>query len=164
MLSSTKKDSLFIAFSEQLGVSGVSKNTLKNYRSDLALFESWLIPQLKVQGIQTSSLRDCLPFLSPDISKAFKIFLTESSSQNTVNRRLSTLRALSRFLVGAQLSDFDFMQGVLNLGSEGRSELASHPALSDFQKHLETEKVSKNTVRNYVSDIKHFLSWLEANQ
>jgi len=26
---------------------------------------------------------------------------------------------------------------------------------------LEAEKVSKNTIKNYLSDIKHFINWLE---
>lgn len=39
---------------------------------------------------------------------------------------------------------------------------ANKKVLVEFRKHLEAEKVSQITIKNYLSDLRHFLSWLEA--
>jgi site-specific recombinase XerD len=35
--------------------------------------------------------------------------------------------------------------------------------LGDFRKYLEKEKTSPLTIKNYLSDVRHFLGWLEGN-
>lgn len=164
MLKTFNKDSLIVAFIEHLTLLGVSRNTRKSYRSDLSLFKNWFTPRLKTQGVDIQSFSEGLPFFSAGLSSEFKDFLKkQNSSEKSVNRRLSTLRALSRFLIESQICDLDFMDGVSNIGSAVEDKLNTHPTLALFREHLETQNVSKNTVKNYLSDIKHFLNWLESN-
>lgn len=159
-----KKDSLLLDFIRHLSNLGVSRNTLKNYQSDIVFFSNWAASKLKETGIVIESFSESIPFLSPQLARDFKNSQSKQiQSQNTVNRRLSSLRALSRFLVETQVLESDFMDEVANIGTSDQF-LGSHPLLTHFRKHLEAENVSKNTVKNYLSDIKHFLSWLEINQ
>lgn len=158
----TKRDLIFSQFLGHLAFLGVSQNTLKNYSSDISTFEVWIKARVAEAGISAESLKDCIPFLSPEIASEFKDFLAQKHQKLAVNRRLASLRALSRFLTESQIMEFDFMDGVSNLGTQ-TSVLAKHPVIADFRKHLESENVSGNTIKNYLSDVKHFLSWLETN-
>ena len=85
----------------------------------------------------------------------------------TVNRRLSTLRHLSRFLVSTQVIDSDFMQGIENSTTAKEVKqirISDHPSIEEFRGYLESEKISPNTIKNYLSDIKQFFNWVETRQ
>ena len=165
MLSSSKADIVITTFIKHLRLLGVSPNTLNNYRSDLSLFSNWAKAMLRLDGITAETLSELVPFLSPALANKFKSSLSSGiHSENTVNRRLSSLRALSRFLLESQILESDFMYEVTNLGTRQDSSFRAHPVVGHFQKHLESQKVSKNTVKNYISDVKHFLEWFETNQ
>ena len=82
------------------------------------------------------------------------------------SRRLSTLRHLSRFLVSTQVIDEDFTTGIENqtmIKIEKFVSLADHPSVKEFKSYLESEKISANTIKNYLSDTRHFLNWLSQN-
>ncbi len=94
---------------------------------------------------------------------------------STLNRRLSSLRKFSQFGKSqGWLSEIPKManvtpEDVIHL-RETKAQLegvsASKPTfevLEKFQKQLQKEKVSSLTIKNYLSDLRHFLSWLEAN-
>ena len=53
------------------------------------------------------------------------------------------------------------MKAIGNVGTAPKEDFGGHPTLAHFQKHLESEEVSKNTIKNYISDVRHFLNWLE---
>lgn len=149
-------------FFEYLKSLGVSKKTHKNYRSDISHFSGWLLFRLRHWGVIAESLTDAVPFLDIKLASEYKTFLTGNSvAEKTTNRRLSTLRHLARFLVASQILDFDFMDGIANIST--KETLPTYPLIAQFEKHLETERVSKNTIKNYLSDIKQFISWLEEN-
>jgi hypothetical protein len=76
---------------------------------------------------------------------------------------LSTLRNLSRFMVATQIIDFDFMDGLTGAGITPNVKSAD-PILEKYAKHLESQKASKNTIKNYVADVKHFISWVNSRQ
>lgn len=149
-------------FFEYLESLGVSKKTHKNYRSDISHFSGWLFFRLRHWGIVAEELIDTIPFLNPKLASEYKKFLIENkTAEKTVNRRLSTLRHLARFLTASQILDFNFMDGIINIRT--LSEPRIHPLISQFEKQLEKEKVSQNTIKNYLSDIKQFIFWLEKN-
>lgn len=147
-------------FFEYLKNLGVSKKTHKNYRSDISHFSGWLLFRLRHWGVTAESLTDAVPFLDTKLASEYKTFLTGNSvAEKTINRRLSTLRHLARFLTASQILDFDFMDSIANISTK---EIPStYPFIIQFEKHLEAEKVSKNTIKNYLSDIKQFISWIE---
>lgn len=158
-------DSIKINFVKYLDNLGLSPKTHKNYRSDLNHFTGWLILRVRSFGSYIETLSEGIPFLNKKTAFDYRAYLFENKIPvKTINRRLSTLRHLSKFTVLSNLSDSDFMDGVLNI-SEGKSfKQIPSAVLQSFQTYLEAEKVSKNTVKNYVSDVRHFLAWLENNK
>lgn len=153
----------FENYLKSLGISGKSH---KNYRSDLSHFLGWVILKLKSHGVQIQELADIVPFLQNNIGTDYKEYLAENGIPvKTVNRRLSTLRHLSKFFLTTEVTDFDFMDKVTNISLHGTAtKLDVHPLINSFEGFLEAEKVSKNTIKNYLSDIRQFMSWLEKNR
>ncbi len=144
---------------------GISAKTHKNYKSDLSHFTGFIILKIRSFGSYIESLSDALPFLNQKLAEEYKNYMTENSvPRKTINRRLSTLRHLSKFLLTKGSLDFDFMQGIENTSGGSSQKPAFHTTLASFKAHLESEKVSQNTVKNYVSDVRQFLAWLEKNQ
>lgn len=159
-LDSVKKE--FIKYLDSLGLSPKSH---KNYRSDLTHFLAWAILKIRTFGSYVESLTEIVPFLSLDLSREYKSYLYENSAPpKTINRRLSTLRHLSKFLTATQIADTDFMAGVENILLSPKKITKAEPIIDSFKAYLEAEKVSPNTVKNYLSDIKQFMTWLESNQ
>ena len=147
-------------FFEYLKNLGISKKTHKNYRSDISHFSAWLLFRLRHWGVIAENLTDAVPFLDTKLASEYKSFLTGNSvAEKTINRRLSTLRHLARFLTASQILDLNFMDGIVNIST--KEIPPTSPFIVQFEKHLEAEKVSKNTIKNYLSDIKQFISWLE---
>jgi site-specific recombinase XerD len=105
-----------------------------------------------------------VPFLSSKLSNEYKTYMLQNSAPGkTINRRLSTLRHLSKFLIWYQATDLNFMQGIENIGKGTVKKKDTSPIIDDFKAYLEAEKISQNTIKNYLSDIKQFMSWLETN-
>lgn len=149
-------------FLDYLRNTKLSAKTFKNYKSDINHFTAWLILKLRSLGISADRLSETIPFITKKTASEYKLYLSQNGiSTNTVNRRLSTLRHLAYFLTEIQILDFDFVQDVVNIPSSKKQDVS--PIVISFQKHLQEEKVSKNTIKNYVSDIKQFLAWIEAN-
>jgi len=150
------------SFFDYLSSSGVSDKSLKYYRSDISHFTGWIILKVRTWGIFAETVTEIIPFINTRLAHEYKIFLTQNNiSPKTVNRRLSTLRHLSRFLLASQIANSDFMEGIANIDISASHSPSIHPLITLFEKKLEAEKVSKNTVRNYISDVKHFINWLE---
>ncbi len=147
----------FIRYLEDLNISPIS---LKNYKSDLNHFSSWIILKAKSYGVFAESLTDCVPLFNQEVGREYRKYLLDNLSPNqTVNRRLSTLRNLSKFLVSTQIIDFDFMNGLSGTGLSSPAKSVD-PLITKFEKHLEKERASKNTIKNYLADVKHFISWV----
>lgn len=141
----------------------VSSRTLKDYKSDLNSFVSWLGSKARSLGLLAENLSEIILLIDLNTADDYKAFLLRNNNSiKTINRRLSTLRHLSRFLLNSQILDFNFTQNLENI-SEYSNNRSINPLIREFGRHLELEKVSKNTVKNYLSDIKHFLNWLETN-
>jgi site-specific recombinase XerD len=143
---------------------GISKNTLRFYRSDLAHFSGWLILTVKRIGLYVESLSEAIPYLTSSLVREYKESLTQNQTpKTTINRKLSTLRHFARFLKASNILDFDFMQEITNVSKAKRMPKPKESDLiKDFREHLESQKTSRNTIKNYLSDVRHFLTWLEA--
>jgi site-specific recombinase XerD len=139
-------------FFEYLKSLGVSAASHKNYRSDLNHFSDWLILKVRSMGSSVDTFSEAIPFLNSQVANEYKTYLSkENVSVKTINRRLSTLRHLSRFLVSSETVDFDFMKGETNViqGQDYTFDIVNR-----FAKFLENEKVSENTSKNYLSDVR----------
>jgi site-specific recombinase XerD len=156
-------DSIKLKFTDYLTDLGISPKSHKNYRSDLSHFTEWLILKIQSFGFYPESLSETIPFLSVNLANEYMGFMAQNKvSVKTINRRLSTLRHLSRYLVSSQTLDIDFMKDVENISLVHRQKTSAAPVVEDFRSYLEKQKVSKNTVKNYVSDIRQFLTWVES--
>jgi site-specific recombinase XerD len=157
---SVKKE--FINYLNSLGLSSIS---LKNYRSDLVHFVAWAILKVRSLGSYVESLTEIVPFLSSDLGREYTNFMTKNAVPvKTMNRRLSTLRHLSRFLLESHVIESDFTKGIENVSTNSVKKAIVNPVSDNFREYLVNEKVSPNTIKNYLSDIRHFLTWLESNQ
>ena len=149
-------------FIKYLTALGISPKSHKNYRSDLNNFVAWAILKIRSYGSYVQGLADIVPFLSRSLVDEYKADLVANKTPTkTINRRLSTLRHLSRFLIAFQITDVNFMEGIENDLQNGHKKKKNHPLVSSFKSALESEGVSPNTVKNYLSDIKQFMEWLD---
>jgi site-specific recombinase XerD len=155
-------DSLTESFSSYLESLGISSISLRNYFSDVFHFSAWFQLKLNSLGMKIQNLSEAVPFLNSTFVVEYRNYLVHNkSSIKTINRRLSTLRHLSRFLILSQILNFDFMEGLSNMDVFSGRNLLAYPLLAQFEKHLKEENISHNTIKNYLSDIKHFISWLD---
>lgn len=149
-------------FQNHLLARGISNKSLKNYKSDLSHFLGWAMLRLKSYGSYVEDLPELVPFLSSGLASEYKNFLTENSIPlKTINRRLSTLRHLAKFLIVSQILGLNFMEGIQNVGIATGKKLGPSNLIDDFVSHLQDQKISKNTIKNYASDVRQFLTWLE---
>lgn len=157
-------DTLKKDFIEYLSSLGVSVTSLKNYKSDVSHFLGWAILKVRSFGSYIESLSELLPFLSSNLIAEYKKYLVENATPDkTINRRLSTLRHLARFLTKTQIINSDFMDGIENISAAALIKIANHPLIDEFKTYLQAQKISHNTIKNYTSDIKQFMGWLEKN-
>ncbi len=155
-------------FSKYLDTLGVSPKSHKNYRSDLSHFTGWLILKIRSLGSYVESLTEAVPFLNQNIAQEYKSYMSENNQPvGSINRRLSTLRHFARFMVATQIANYDFTQGVENISPIQKSTPSpkmSFDIVDDFKAFLEAEKVSSSTLKNYLSDVKQFLAWMDENK
>ena len=156
-------DFIKLNFIEYLTGLGISPKSHKNYKSDLSHFSGWLILKIRSFGSYIDSLTEAIPFLSHEVAEEYKNYMAANNIPvKTINRRLSTLRHLSRFLLSSENLNSDFMKGIENISEPGKHSLSVNPIVDDYRSYLEAQKISKNTVKNYVSDIRQFLAWVES--
>ena len=151
-------------FSKYLDSIGLSPKSHKNYRSDLSYFLSWTILKVRSFGAYVESLTEIIPFLNSGIAGEYRNCMVGNDVPvKTINRRLSTLRHLARFLFSSNNLESDFMKDIENV-SEIKTHISKvNPIIDDFRSYLESQKVSKNTIKNYLSDIRQFLTCVETN-
>lgn len=142
---------------------GVSKNTLKFYKSDLNHFIKWFSHQMRTTGYVFFKLQEAVINLNPGWVEEYKESL--ESPHKTINRRLSTLRHFARFLLDNSYLHFNFMEGVVNVGVTKKVEVPREAILIEqFEEYLRHEKISSNSIKNYLSDVRHFMGWLEGSR
>jgi site-specific recombinase XerD len=157
----TAIDKVVEKFTEYLSSQDISKKSLKNYKSDVSHFSAWLIFKIRTFGVYADSLTEAVAFITPNSAHEYRDYLVQNNiPESTINRRLSTLRHLGNFLTASQILDFDFTENISNVRLDVE-EKEEHPLLVEFEKHLGEEDVSQNTIRNYKSDVRQFIEWLE---
>lgn len=156
-ITTDKISSEFFDFLEQINISPVS---IKNYKSDVNHFTNWLVSHIKQLGVAANNLTECLPFLNKNTGLEYKKYLLSTHAHpKTVSRQFSTLRKLAGFLTGLQIIDYDFTQS--SSASDTEIDQGFHePLLEAFVQHLQAEKASTSTIKNYTADVRHFLSWM----
>ena len=139
----------------------VSSVTVKNYVADINNFLDWLATKTGVKHQVAGN--SVFGLLTRETIEEFKTDLTqEGAPLATINRRLSALRKFGQFGLAQGWLTRNEATRVKNLRSlETKERTPNEKVLTEFRKHLEQEKISQITIKNYLSDLRHFLSWLE---
>lgn len=143
-------------FKNYLIIRKTSPVTAKNYLGDVNHFLNWLA---KETGVKYQIVGKAIfgLFTEETLNQYKNNLLICKTPLSTLNRRLSALR---------KFGDFGKEQEWLK---ENPAEKIANATKSDetilekFSLHLEKEKVSPITLKNYLSDLKHFLGWLEGS-
>jgi len=156
-------------FKNYLIIRKTSPVTTKNYLGDVNHFLNWLA---KETGVKYQIVGKAIfgLFTEETLNEYKNNLLSCKTPLSTLNRRLSALRKFGLF--GKEQGWLTELPKVENASKErsrisstsdgGRMD-SSEVILGNFQKHLEKEKVSPITLKNYLSDLKHFLGWLEGS-
>lgn len=134
-----------------------SKATVKNYLSDINNYFAWFTKTKMID-----------PFSDPDLffkAHSFKTLreykeslVNAKASSSTIKRRFAALKRFDQFTFKENLSSSKPMSEI-----KGISLPKDENILSGFKKYLEKTDNSQSTIKNYVSDINHFLNWTKAN-
>lgn len=163
MENNTNFDKITNKFFQYLSSLGISKKTHKNYKSDVNHFTGWFLLKLRTLGIAAEELSEAMPFISKKTASEYKDYLSRNNiSDKTINRRLSTLRHLGRFLLKTQILDFNFSENISNISHAKPVDI--NPLVKQFEQHLQKENVSNNTVKNYLADIRQFMAFIDDYQ
>lgn len=153
-------------FSTFLKIRGYSAVTIRNYRSDLNHFLGWLILSLKSRNLPVFNnyLELLKYYFRENFLTDYKKYLVDNNLPfSTINRRLSTLRTLADFCLEQGLIKENPAKAISNLtapqSTKTNISLGQEQILLDFQKALEKEGNTSNTIKNYLSDIREFLAW-----
>lgn len=150
------------AFKVYLKSQGVSPITVKNYLSDFNHFWGWLVLGLRSHGQSTDSDEAIISQVNSQTIAAYKEFLTGNETPiKTINRRLSTLRRLGDCCLQQGWLTINPARKIKNTLPQKKEAESFEKILNQFRAGLEKEKVSPVTIKNYLSDVRHFLAWVE---
>jgi len=151
-------------FKLYLQVQKSSPITVKNYVVDVNHFLEWLAQKT---GIKYQIVGKAIfgLFTEETLNEYKADQLTQKTPLSTLNRRLSALRKFGQFGLQEGWLTENPANKIANADSDSLSENKDQnvKVLLEFQKQLEKEKVSPITIKNYLSDLRHFLTWLEAS-
>ena len=134
------------------GSKSLTKQSIKNYVSDINIFLGWLAsnlqePQISPAHITSSSIL------------SYRDELNNSRQPLAVkNRYLSSLRRFGHFLFTTKLCTTNPAVHLSNVDAAGTTT-SNHQILAAFKHDLNKQNLSPSTVKNYLSDIKQYLNW-----
>jgi len=128
-----------------------SSVTVKNYLSDLNHFFGWFE--------KTYSKAFEPKEISRQVIDAYKLNLSAAFSTSSLERHLSTLRKFFKFLSAEGLIALDPFQPLI--ANEEHAEIDPWH-IKDFKNSLYENSASRLTIKNYLIDIKQFLSWSQS--
>lgn len=150
-------------FSSFLFEGKLSAISVKNYTSDLRHFFSFCTSQYKDKNILEIS--QSISKYIEEYSKYQKSIFTPTSS---LNRRLASIRRFQTFLQTKNIVEVEQNTSPSSSGSKEftdsldklSKDLTTKKVLDLFKNHLEKEKKTHSTIKNYISDLYHYFSWI----
>lgn len=127
-----------------------SKITIKNYISDVKKFVLWYEQTFNLSFIPSS--------ISPQIIGLFKKGYSNDLSIKSINRYLSSLRRFFSFLLYQKEITVNPLE---TPQKESQSKELDPFYLKNFKNYLYVADASSLTIKNYLNDIKQFLSWAD---
>ncbi len=144
-------------FKNYLKTQKVSSVTIKNYVADINNFFNWLEKktQIKYQVAGTA----VLGLFTKETIEEYKN--DQDAPLSTINRRLSALRKFGSFIQAQGWINNNPALEITNSENQKIRKEIPKDILIDFKQDLEKENISAVTIKNYLSDLRHFLSWLK---
>jgi len=140
----------------------LSSRSVKNYLSDWHHFWQWLTLVLtsrnKIKNQNWTSADLIINSITPSILNRYKIYLsTNNIAKSTVKRRLATVRIFCQFCLDQQWLKQNPALGLKNPSPIEPKEKEINDLLSKFGAYLKQHGASKNTIKNYVADVRAYL-------
>jgi len=150
----------FVAF---LTEQGASEKTRNNYRSDLRHFLAWTTLTIASRRFQRpSSHQELLGSISPDLLQNYKFYLIKNNVPTaTINRRLSTIRMFFRCCLSYGWTANNPTVTITNIAHAPHPQDQTKQILAQWKKDLDQQGASKSTIKNYVTDVRKFLEFVE---
>ena len=139
-------------FREFLNSKGYSTPTVKNYLSDLRHLIVWIgnsYKEFRISLITEKNLRA----YKADLKFQYR------AKPSIAARRLSSLRTFITWAEKEGLLTSDLLKAL----SPILRDTDDSAAVSQFRNYLKTKSYSVPTIKNYLSDLRHLISWIEAN-
>jgi len=148
---------------------GCSPLTVKNYLSDVKDFFDWLAAKTGIR-YQVAGKAIFGIFTKETILEYQQDLLTAKTPRSTINRHLSTLRKLGEFARNQGWLSENPAVKIGNITTRQYCVATTERTfpewteiLGEFREYLKKEKTNPLTIKNYLSDLRHFLGWLEGN-
>jgi len=125
-----------------------SKITVKNYLSDLRTFTGWYQQTFKQEFLPRS--------LTPELIKYYKEYQTSAKniSFRSLERHLSSIRKFAAFLLtNGEIHESPFSTEIKQIPDEF--------GLKQFKNFLYEDKLSDQTTKNYIMDVRQFMNWVK---
>jgi len=136
--------------------SKVSTGTVDNYVADVVFFLDWLATYLPSNGYSISTLKPStyISYVDRDVVGEFTSHLSKGTFTNsTVARKVAGLRSFFKFVVSSGYLEVDpFSDFNMDPLSRRRS------LLNSFRLWLKKQEATDLTIKNYISDVRHFLN------
>lgn len=145
---------LLEGFKSYLEANRVSKKTQVNYLSDLSNFLTWALRALKENGEVPNGTRLVANFSTQLLEQYKQSLIEEEIPVGTINRRLSALRQLGRFLAFYKLITKSPAENLENLP---RSFNSDNPLISDYINSLRQSGADDKEIKKTRETLNEFL-------
>ena len=151
-------------FKNYLKIQKVSEVTVKNYLVDVNNFLDWLKQKTGIK-YQVANKAIFSLFTQETIQEYKNDQTKQKTPSSTLNRRLSALRKFGQFgqsqgwLIENPANQIGNINGKQEI-PEKKQNQEGIEILKEFEADLKKEKVSPVTIKNYISDLRHFFSWI----
>lgn len=160
-------DGLILEYKLFLQEKKINNHSVKNYLVDARKFIEWFSLYAKTHNLPVSNTSlSFFRLINTTVISEYKSFLTNNETPvKTINRRLSGVRKLLSFALSKDLINQNPALEVANVGVKSEKtnnkEEWVESTIEKFKKDLIKDKVSKNTIKNYISDTNHFLLFIQ---
>jgi site-specific recombinase XerD len=157
-INQSKVEQTFISF---LKTQNVSEKTQTNYIGDVRHFFDWL-GQIFKSLANDQDLSTVLKNVTGQTIEDYKNNQIKTNSPTaTVNRRLSSVRLFFRWANETGLLPTNPTLQTKNIVSVSNTpEISPESLIGLFEKSLRDEGAADVTIKNYVTDVSEFISWL----
>ncbi len=155
----------------------ISKGSIRSYVSDVRHFLSWLFlfleenhqfSLLHLQSLSSptdhlSSVVSLLKHVNPKVLDSYRDYqVSNNVPLKTINRRFSSLRRFGLFCQSQDWSSLNPFETLKNISlNQPFQEDKYH--LAEYKGELWKKGANKLTIKNYLSDIKQFLAWVDSH-